>query len=268
MECIYTFNYVKGKEIFGDYINYWWKIKCQAKKENNIVQYTISKVFLNSLYGKWGEKNHRKSKVFNADKFLWEEIEKIDKVKKYLPVACMITAFARMRLVDAVGYNYENFVYADTDSIFTSNIKMMNVDLGDKLGQWKIENDKINTFCFRHRKQYMFIKSNNEPKIVFAGLRLKNENIMIDFFNPEYSKSEKPILGWNEFINGTVIDKQLRPSQKIIRYGRYLEEYEMEIFPVSNATYLKDPDCWFKNQDEYFTMLPSQKHFLTTKNKL
>ena len=57
---VYDITYHNGwkfkalKGLFTNYIDYWTERKINAKKENNNVLYIISKLMLNSLYGKFG----------------------------------------------------------------------------------------------------------------------------------------------------------------------------------------------------------------------
>ena len=48
----YKFKRLKG--LFSSYINYWIERKTNAKKDGNKALYTITKLMLNSLYGKFG----------------------------------------------------------------------------------------------------------------------------------------------------------------------------------------------------------------------
>jgi hypothetical protein len=43
------------REIFGDFVDYFWKMKIQGQEEGDIVKRTFAKLLLNSLYGKFGQ---------------------------------------------------------------------------------------------------------------------------------------------------------------------------------------------------------------------
>ena len=47
----WKFKAIKG--LFTNYVDYWTEQKIKAKKENNGALYTIAKLMLNSLYGKF-----------------------------------------------------------------------------------------------------------------------------------------------------------------------------------------------------------------------
>lgn len=139
----YMFASVTG--IFDDYINKWSEIKINAKNNNDAVMYTLSKLFLNNIYGKFATspKGDRKVPIGINDKdivafdFIHGERDTV-----YVPVGAFITAYSRKTLLTAIQDNYDVFCYADTDSIHCScpadnvvGLKCHNTDLN----RWSLD---------------------------------------------------------------------------------------------------------------------------------
>lgn len=156
----WKFRGCKGKGLFGAYIDKWSNNKIQAKKDGNHGLYLISKLFLNSLYGKFGTGTSVKSKIpylGEDDTIHFYDGEEEDKDGIYIAMASFITSYARnktIRSAQKIEDNYRNgkskarFVYADTDSLhivlngenkdkFIENCGLK-ID-GTKLGYWDFE---------------------------------------------------------------------------------------------------------------------------------
>jgi DNA polymerase elongation subunit (family B) len=132
---VYNIEFLSGwkfkatKGLFDDYIDKWSANKIQAKKDGNHGLYLISKLFLNSLYGKFGTDTTIKSKVpYMGDdgKIHYHDTEPEEKKGIYVALASFITSYARrktitsaQRIMDdyASGKSNIQFVYADTDSL-------------------------------------------------------------------------------------------------------------------------------------------------------
>lgn len=156
----WKFRGCKGNGLFGAYIDKWSNNKIQAKKDGNHGLYLISKLFLNSLYGKFGTGTIVKSKIpymgeDDTIHFLDDEGKEKDGI--YIAMASFITSYARnktIRSAQKIEDNYRNgkskarFVYADTDSLHIvlngenkeDFIKTCGLKIdGTKLGFWDFE---------------------------------------------------------------------------------------------------------------------------------
>ena len=103
--------------IFDNYINKYAKIKMESKGAKR----GISKLFLNNLYGKTATSVDASIKVPFLDEdgivhFYNLEEENVGKAG-YIPIGTAITSYARNFTIRAAQANYDNFIYADTDSI-------------------------------------------------------------------------------------------------------------------------------------------------------
>lgn len=156
----YKFKSICG--LFNNYIDSWTKEKINAKKENNFAMYRISKLFLNSLYGKFGISTNKTLKQPNLDEngiIKYSLYQGKDRKSLYTPMASFITSYARKYIIESSEkirewslnkYNEDCYIYSDTDSI---HLKVYNKeeDINDlknfiniddyELGAWKPESE-------------------------------------------------------------------------------------------------------------------------------
>lgn len=192
-EPISGWKFKSTQGLFTEYIDKWSNNKIQAKKDGNHGLYLISKLFLNSLYGKFGSDNKVKSKIpyLGEDDIIHfkdSDVEEKDGV--YVAMASFITSYARLKTITAaqkVMDNYNEgkskiqFVYADTDSLHCVSPDFElpeGLEIDDtKLGAWKFES-KFNKAKFLRQKCYIENSTediNNpdpdyELKITVAGM--------------------------------------------------------------------------------------------------
>ena len=196
---VYNLEYISGwkfkstEGLFNEYIDKWSNNKIQAKKDKNHGMYLISKLFLNSLYCKFGTDTKVKMKIpFMGDDgiihFKDGELEERDGI--YIAMASFITSYARLKTITAaqtIMNNYNSgkskiqFVYADTDSLHCISPDFSlpeGLDIDDtKLGAWKFES-KFNSAKFLRQKCYIENSTedvgNNNPeyelKITVSGM--------------------------------------------------------------------------------------------------
>ena len=152
----WKFKSIKG--LFRQYIDKWTESKIKSKKDGNGALYLISKLMLNSLYGKFGLNPNVRSKspYLNEEgivKYSMDEKEIRDAI--YIPVASFITSYARRKTITTSQkirdyslskYNEDYYIYSDTDSIhckyLTPDELMDIIEIDDyKLGFWAHESN-------------------------------------------------------------------------------------------------------------------------------
>ena len=200
---VYNLEYISGwkfkatKGLFTEYIDKWSSNKIEAKKSGNHGLYLISKLFLNSLYGKFGTDTKVKSKVPYLDeegivRYKEGEIEEKDGV--YVAMASFITSYARLKTIKSAqkimddfnaGKSNIEFVYADTDSLHCvspdfSLPEGLEID-STKLGAWDFES-KFKKAKFLRQKCYI------EEEIIDENKYLKGINSDESFL---YSKDDE-----------------------------------------------------------------------------
>ena len=180
----WKFRGVRG--IFKNYVEYWTEKKIEAKKNHNGAKYVISKLMLNSLYGRFGlNPMSRTKRPFLVDgvlKFALNEIEQRKPI--YVAMASFITAYARKDIIESAQkirnyglehYGYDPWCYCDTDSLHVFlklkdlNALKRDLDIDDyKLGAWKIESQFTRAKFLR---QKCYIEENEGTlNVTIAGL--------------------------------------------------------------------------------------------------
>ena len=222
----YKFKGIKG--LFTDYIEYWTERKIKAKKENNSSMYLISKLMLNSLYGKFGLNPRVRGKYPVLDegilkfKFYKEEI----KNSIYVPVASFITSYARKDIIESSEkireyslqkYGKDCYVYSDTDSIHCllgdEDIEELSktLDIDDYiLGYWKLESRFTKG---KYIRQKCYIEEDEDEKLhtTIAGLPKKlGKYVNFNNFKEGFEiladdKTKEHKLGYKQVKGGVVL---------------------------------------------------------------
>ena len=182
----WKFKALKG--LFTNYIDYWTERKINAKKENNNVLYIISKLMLNSLYGKFGLNPRVRGKIpyLNEEGIVKYKLGE-EEIRKaiYRPVASFITSYARRKTIETSQsikdytinkYGIDYYIYSDTDSIHLLNIDEKElkqfVDIDDyELGKWKLES-KFTRGKYLRQKCYIE-EYEDKLNVTVAGLPKK-----------------------------------------------------------------------------------------------
>lgn len=233
-EPISGWKFKSTKGLFTDYIDKWSNNKIQAKKDGNQGLYLISKLFLNSLYGKFGSSNKVKSKIpylGDDDIIHFKDSEEEEKDGVYIAMASFITSYARLKTISSAQTIMDNyntgksniqFVYADTDSLHCLSPdfeipKGLEID-DTKLGAWKFES-KFNKAKFLRQKCYIENSTedvNNptpeyELKITVAGM----------------PKSCYPYVNFKNFKVGAKYGGKMQP--KMVKGGIVLADIDFTI---------------------------------------
>lgn len=140
--------------MFDKYIDKWTEAKIKATKEGNKGMRFISKIFLNSLYGKFATDITLVNKVpfFDGEKVRYYYSDPESRKGVYIAMASFITSYARLKTISSaqkIMDNYNSgkseiqFVYSDTDSLklLSPGFKLpegLEID-PYKLGAWKYE---------------------------------------------------------------------------------------------------------------------------------
>ena len=237
---VYNIEYLSGwkfkatKGLFTDYIDKWSTAKIKAKEEGNRGLYLIAKLFLNSLYGKFGTDTTIKSKIpYLAEDGSVHYYDSKPEERKgvYVAMASFITSYARLKTITAaqtIKDNYNagkskiQFVYADTDSLhcISPDFELpegLNIDR-TKLGAWDYES-KFNKAKFLRQKCYIENSTDDidnpdpeyELKVTVAGMPTNCHN-QVTFKN---------------FKIGATYTGKLQP--KIVKGGTILNDVDFTI---------------------------------------
>lgn len=170
--------------LFDEYIDKWSDAKIQARKAENWGLYMIAKLFLNSLYGKFGTSRTRRSKIpyMDGDVVAYKDTEPEQTDGVYVAMASFITSYAREKTIraaqkicddHAAGRSKIQFCYADTDSLHCISEdhalpEGLHIDKYE-LGAWKYES-RFNRAKFLRAKCYI---ENSTEKVDDPGAEYK-----------------------------------------------------------------------------------------------
>lgn len=191
--------------MFDKYIDKWTENKIKATKEGNKGMRFISKLFLNSLYGKFGTDTIMINKVpyFKDGQVYYYYSEPTSRNGIYIAMASFITSYARLKTISSaqkITDNYNagksdiQFIYADTDSLhcLSPGFKLpesLEID-PYKLGAWKYESK-------------FYSADGKGAKYLRQKCYIENTSEEIDNPNPEY-KLKITVAGMPEECYGQV----------------------------------------------------------------
>jgi hypothetical protein len=143
LEYLGGWSFTATTGIFDKYIDKWMQVKMEStggKRE-------IAKLYLNSLYGKFGSNPVVSSKIpyLNDEGVLSFTISQEQRKNPiYTAMAVFITAYAREHIITNAQQNYDTFAYCDTDSLH-----LMTPIIPDG-----IEIHPVNIGAFKHEYSY------------------------------------------------------------------------------------------------------------------
>lgn len=218
-----TYYYKENCEPFREFVDDLYKRRMELKAEGSNMEY-VTKILMNSLYGKFGQKFIDRDNwiPFNLS---MKELEKYDMVERFgnfirvkqaytepssfcIPIwAIYVTSYARTELHNLIRISRP--AYVDTDSLITTK-KMLT---GSELGKLKLEMT-INEGVIIKPKMYAFKgRINGKPasmaKVKGLGRRINYEEFMELAGNPtiayekiaKFKESMRRKLSHNEIIS-------------------------------------------------------------------
>lgn len=183
------YKYSAIKSPFINYIEKFKKDKEDATKEGNSGKRLISKLFLNSLYGKFGAKDNKRCKIPYIDDVgnLHYKLEISEKGQEtqYIPMACYITAYAREYILSFYQKHYKDVAYCDTDSLhfisseIPEDIPIHNSQFGSFDCELKFTRAKF-LGAKTYIEEYTTKEGEKKLKIKCAGLPKADEAITVN----------------------------------------------------------------------------------------
>lgn len=227
IEIIDGYVWLKSETVFKKFVNHFYNLR--QKNQDNALNY-ICKIILNSLYGKFGQREEKtrlkyftshdsvKKLIKNSNVKItqYNEVEGMYKITDCLEVkhriiqfAAYITSLARIRL-------YENIdtetIYCDTDSIHTAS--KFSGKISNQLGDWKLE--ATGKGIYVARKGYMI-----NDLIKFKGMKVKDRlksdepllSLVLTLFG--YSFSLLTFQDYQQILKGAKLEKSYHTFPKI-----------------------------------------------------
>jgi len=201
-----------AEKIFDNYVEKYYKLR-----QENPDKKEFYKLYLNSLYGKFGQREHL-TDIIHVDDTSFIGLLEVEGEKYYIfkgygfkttttenrkynvAVASAITSYARVKLYNEIKKINFNVVYVDTDSLFTTE----KLETSTELGKLKLECE--GTFLGFRAKCYVI-----EDKVKFKGARVSLE--LLKNCGEEVSVELKKFPTLKEFIKNGVV-KTLKVVKK------------------------------------------------------
>lgn len=240
--------------IFQEYVDYFYPIKQQYKQDDNKIMERISKDFLNSLYGKFGQKRDLVESVESIDYDGYNREEIYDLVtgktetitqlfntqtitygsestkNSMVAIAAHVTEYARFllwKMIKTVGT--DNMLYCDTDSlkIRRRHAHLLNQYLDEsKLGMLKNEGE-FNKFVIYGAKYY---ETEDYTKIKGVPKHAEKVGPYTYRYNQFMGQSSHLRLSINRWFKVTEVIKKAQPQYN---KGRVLKGGKVRPFKIS-----------------------------------
>lgn len=213
--------FTKSLNFFGDFVKDQYAIRMMYKSQKNPMELPI-KIIMNSLFGKFGERieqqelkhfneltrqeYQRADKIGSSDYYRFKTKKKGQQLDFTIPIiSAYVTAYARIKLYNAIQDIQDNVFYMDTDSIFTTKT----MPSSSKLGDLKLEYKTKEAFLIKP-KFYAVITDDDKTKIKIKGAYIQNQQIndFLDIIKSRKTSSIKFLKLRQALISG------LEPNSK------------------------------------------------------
>jgi hypothetical protein len=205
---VYQIALYNKAQIFNEYVHFFYNLRNKFKTEDNNIYQFIAKKFLNSLYGKFGQKERLSETIdysdclqvsseyfYNVDtnekgrRIIFGGKQKTITITEHASrnaltaIAAHVTSYARLKLQKVIDMIPENsYFYCDTDSLFI-NTKALNILKNEinqtELGKWKIE-DVTDKLIIRGLKDYTFGSNKKVKGITKDAIKLDKNKYEIN----------------------------------------------------------------------------------------
>lgn len=228
--------------LFKDYVEFFYTERQKAKQSNNYSWDFICKIFLNSLYGKFGQINPLRLVVGEVDEklvsriqiyrqrtkefyteILWQgkvyrETKQGESTYSFPAIAGAITASARTLLYKyALIAGLDNTYYADTDSLIVNNIGYNNLSQyidPNQLGMLKVEGSS-NSVTIYGNKDYEF------------GGKVRHKGIKLSSIQTEPNRWAQ--LQFSSFISW------MNNGDNVVPSAKWISKRRLHIYGKGNA---------------------------------
>lgn len=240
IKYLYGWKFKSSVGYFDNYINYWIEQKIKASKEGNAPQRQISKLLVNSLYGRFslsGTSRQKAPYLGDDDIVHYKYLEAEERETCYIPVGCYVTSYGRNKTVRSSQairdftekkYGIDKYFYSDTDSIHADLSKEDLEELKDvihidpyKLGYWSIDVEEFTRALYIRQKCYIE-EIEGKVHVTVAGL-------------PKYLA---PIVNFDNFRHGfTTENLTIEDMEEMARRNGASEQEIEELHHKLSYTY-------------------------------
>lgn len=233
----YCYKAIDG--MFTDYIDKWMSVKEEASEKGDKPRRNQSKLFMNSLYGKFAKRPVVSSKFpelseYNTVRLVKGDDEEVGGL--YIPVGTFITSYARDYTIRSAQAVHDRFLYADTDSLHLLGTEVPDgLEVHEtKLGAWKHESTfrramYIGAKCYAEeinvsRETLEKILEENPKSACQVNL---DQCTLLQLTVAGMPAKSKAHISFDDFKEGLVIDDKLVP--KHVPGGVVLKKTTFEI---------------------------------------
>lgn len=193
-ECydVHKIKYIEGvyfpttRRLFKRFVDQWYfrKQHAQTKGERR-----ISKMMLNTLSGNFAKRIDTKNLIleYDGNQLLIDDEENLGVIASTIHIGAAITAYAREEIVKLGNKFYNRLLYIDTDSLHLLGTDLSGIDIGDKLGQYKIEH-KFQEAVYYKPKMYA-MKENGNYFFKLAGVPKQSVEFLEQVVNCKFNYS-------------------------------------------------------------------------------
>ena len=218
LEACHRVSLYERAKIFEDYVSEFYRLKVQYTREGNKPFRTLTKLYLNSLYGKFGQlstnweemenpiadllectsmRDHETGESWQLYRFgsrLWRMQATGESSNSFPAIAAHVTAYARLYLWELIEKAGRKHVfYCDTDSLIVDSFGLAQLGgyLDDvRLGALKIE-EQADTLEIRSPKHYA-LGNHWKRKGVPSKARYLGDNTWETVNFPSFKSQNKP----------------------------------------------------------------------------
>ena len=205
----YVIIYKKGGKIYKPFVDKFYAIKAEAKKDGKPVLLAIAKLLLNSSYGKLAERieravgHYEQSAETGAIHYVHDETEIDEKAVMSVADGALITAYARAFILSKIrevceGQVAKRFVYIDTDSIHAFAVY-------PKADAFALGGLKLEATC--EAVKYILPKT-------YIDIERVNKDGTFDFSTIKNGKEKANYEVHSKGVNVKAITKELQKKQK------------------------------------------------------
>jgi len=241
--------------VFGSYVNFFNDLKEKYSKEGDKVNRLLTKYFLNTLYGKFGQKNEKIKEIGEVDTntalvstYVNKRTGEIGTLyeingKQYIrtkeyeeaydsfpAIAAEISANARMYLWSLITKaGRENVYYCDTDSLFTNaqGLERLKDYINPyELGKLKVERENAH-LIIRNVKDYIL---DNEQKI--KGVRKDSVRLGEHRYKTYRFLKFRTLLRKGN-LNAPIVESYIKELKEDYKKGVVLENGKVEPYVLS-----------------------------------
>ena len=217
------------RNAFKHFVGVFYAMKNDSKKSGDKGSERIAKIILNGACGTLAKRETRENLVYNNINMKPEIVKSQSPSQSYIHMASAILSYAREIVYEAACANYDNFLYADTDSIHIMGRNPKGIEISPtKLGAWKLEREFDDAYYYKRKSYALMTNTPDGPRyhLVMSGVE------------HHYTKMLEDILAgasMQEIIIAMTFGDKYGPAKNVWKLPKYTN-------PNDEDTKRRDPE--------------------------